>query len=244
MGPADKARIGSFSTHIQVDPPEFTSDRDALLKILRNDLQEEGPTPLWNAVDTGIDKLLLEQGRRVVLVFTDGVDMPLNFSNHNQSLKDVMRRAEDENVMVYAIGLAGENGMPGVAGRGRDRGPLGPGGFGGPGPGFGGPSGLGGGPGGRGLGSSSGRPQLEKPDEGLPKIAAATGGGYFELTSARNLASTFAHVADELHHQYALGFTPEKLDGKMHDLTLHLSQPSLSARTRKRYLASKLPGGS
>jgi Ca-activated chloride channel family protein len=236
MGPADKARIGSFATHIQVDPPDFTSDRDELLKILRNDLQKDGPTPLWNAVDTAIDKLLLEQGRRVVLVFTDGVDMPLNFATHNSSLKDVTKRAEEENVMVYAIGLAGENGMPG---RGGDRGGrgLGPGGFGGPG-------GLGGGPGGRGLGSyGGGRPQLEKPDEGLPKIAAATGGGYFELMSAKNLASTFSRVAEELHHQYALGFTPEKLDGKMHDITVHLSRPDLTARARKRYLASKLPGG-
>ncbi len=56
----------------------------------------------------------------------------------------------------------------------------------------------------------------------MPKIAAATGGGYFELTSARDLASTFTRVADELHHQYALGFTPEKLDGKMHDLTVRV----------------------
>jgi VWFA-related protein len=238
MGPADRARIGSFATRIQVDPPEFTSDRDQLLKILRNDLQKDGPTPLWNAVDTAIDKLLLEQGRRVVLVFTDGVDMPLNFASHNSSLKDVTKRAEEENVMVYAIGLAGENGMPAVAGRGGDRGGrgLGPGGFGGPG-------GLGGGPGGRGLGSyGGGRPQLEKPDEGLPKIAAATGGGYFELMSAKNLVSTFTRVAEELHHQYALGFTPEKLDGKMHDITVHLSRPDLTARARKRYLASKLPG--
>ena len=96
--------------------------------------------------------------------------------------------------------------------------------------------------GGRGRGLGGGRPQLEKPDEGLPKIAAATGGGYFELTSARDLPSTFARVADELHHQYALGFTPEKLDGKMHDLTVRASQPDLTARARKRYLASKLLG--
>ncbi len=233
MGPADKARIGSFSTRIQIDPPEFTSDRDALLKILRNDLQDEGPTPLWNAVNTGIDKLLLEPGRRVVLVFTDGVDMPLNFSNGNKSLKDVMKRAEEDDIMVYAIGLAGENGMP-SGGRTVDR--SGRGGFGGPG--------AFGGLGGRGIGGSSGgRLELEKPDEGLPKIAAATGGGYFELTSARDLASTFARVADELHHQYALGFTPEKLDGKMHDLTVRLSQPELTARARKRYLASKALGG-
>ena len=223
MGPADKARIGSFSTRIQIDPHEFTSDRDALLKILRNDLQGEGPTPLWNAVNTGIDKLLLESGRRVVLVFTDGVDMPLNFSNGNKSLKDVMKRAEEDDIMVYAIGLAGENGMP-SGGRTVDR--SGRGGLGAPG-GFGGL-------GGRGVGGSSGgRLELEKPDEGLPKIAAATGGGYFELTSARNLASTFARVADELHHQYALGFTPEKLDGKMHDLTVRLARPDLSGARAK-----------
>jgi VWFA-related protein len=232
MGPADKARIGSFSTRIQIDPPEFTSDRDALLKILRNDLQPEGPTPLWNAVNAGIDKLLLEPGRRVVLVFTDGVDMPLNFSNGNKSLKDVMKRAEEQDIMVYAIGLAGENGMP-SGGRTVDR--SGRGGFGAPG-GFGGLGGRGSG------GSSGGRLELEKPDEGLPKIATATGGGYFELTSTKNLASTFARVADELHRQYALGFTPEKLDGKIHDLTVHLSRPELIARARKRYVASKLPG--
>jgi VWFA-related protein len=234
MLPADKARIGSFGSRIQVDPPDFTSDREALLEILRNELQADGPTPLWNAVNTGIDKLLLEQGRRVILVFTDGVDMPMNFSNHNKSLKDVLKRAEEENVMVYAVGLEGRNGMPGVGGRGGDqrgRGGMGPGGFGGPG--------------GRGLGGNSGgQLEMEKPDEGLPKIAAATGGGYFELTSPRDLASAFARVADELHHQYALGFTPEKLDGKMHDLTVHLSKPDLNARARKRYLASKAPGGS
>ena len=126
-----------------------------------------------------------------------------------------MKRAEEDDVMVYAIGLAGENGMPRSpiaaaierarqSGRGRAFG----------------------GRGGRGMGGyGGGRPPMEKPDEGLPKIAAATGGGYFELTSPHDLASTFARVADELHHQYALGFTPEKLDGKMHDLTVHLSQP-------------------
>jgi Ca-activated chloride channel family protein len=227
MGPQDKARIGSFSKSIQVDPPEFSSDHEALLKILRNDLQPEGPTPLWNAVDAGIDALLLESGRRVVLVFTDGVDAPMNFSNHNKSLKDVMRRAEERDIMIYAIGLAGETGLPGGVPRGRvDRGrSAGAGGFGGLG--------------GRGLGGFGGnRPQLEKPDVGLPKIAEATGGGYFELMTTLDLAGTFMRVADELHHQYALGFAPEKLDGKMHELTVHLSHPNLRARARKRYLAT------
>jgi Ca-activated chloride channel family protein len=216
MLPADKARIGSFSDRIQVDPRDFTSDHDELVRILRTELQEDGPTPLWNAVNVGITALLHQQGRRVVLVFTDGVDEPMNFSNNNSSLKDVMKRAEEENVMVYAIGLAGSSGR--MYGGG-------PGGFG---------------RGGFGRGGSGGgyRSQSGKPDEGLPKIAAATGGGYFELTSTDDLASTFTRVADELHHQYALGFTPTTLDGKMHALQVHLAQPSLIARARKSYLAT------
>jgi len=230
MLPADKARIGSFSNRIQVDPRDFTSDHGELMDILRTELQEEGPTPLWNAVNVGITALLHVQGRRVILVFTDGVDSPMNFSNTNSSLKDVMKRAEEEDVMVYAIGLAGQNGAAGYGSRGgRGRGGRGGGGFGRGGMGRGGM--------GRG-GMGGGRPQVdEKPDDGLPKIAATTGGGYFELTSTNDLASTFARVADQLHHQYALGFTPAVLDGKMHALEVRLTGTGMTVRARKSYLA-------
>ncbi|MBI3492637.1 MAG: VWA domain-containing protein [Acidobacteria bacterium] len=235
MLPADKARIGSFSNRIQVDPRDFTSDHDELLKILRNDLQEEGPTPLWNAVNVGITALLHQQGRRVVLVFTDGMDAPMNFSNNNSSLKSVMKRAEEEDVMVYAIGLASS--MPSSRGRG-----TGGGGYpGGRGAGFPGGSGRGGrggfGGGGRGGFGIPPAGVTDHPDEGLPKIAAATGGGYFELTTTADLVATFQKVADELHHQYALGFTPTSLDGKMHTLDVRIAGQGMTVRARKSYLA-------
>ena len=212
----DKARIGSFSNRIQLDPRDFTSNHGELLTILKSELQPEGPTPLWNAIYVGITALLHRQGRRVVLVFTDGMDSPETSAVN--SLKTVMKYAEEEDVMVYAIGLApgglgaGSGGGPRLPGRGR-------GGFGR-----------------RGRPGAVGR-VADKPDEGLPKIAAATGGGYFELTSANDLASTFARVADELHHQYALGFTPSALDGKMHALELHVKGDGMTARARKNYLA-------
>jgi Ca-activated chloride channel family protein len=235
MLPADKARIGSFATRIQVDPRDFTSDHDELIKILRTELQPEGPTPLWNAVNVGITALLHQQGRRVVLVFTDGMDMPMNFSSNNSSLKSVMKRAEEEDVMVYAIGLAGSMPAGGNVPRAPTRGGYG---F----PGRGGRGGWGG-RGGYGGGGGFGRPfqASDKPDEGLAKIADATGGGYFELTSTNNLASTFKRVADELHHQYALGFTPTVLDGKMHTLQVRVTPPGMTARARKSYLASRVP---
>jgi Ca-activated chloride channel family protein len=211
MQPGDRARIGSFSDFIQVDPRDFTSDRGELQRILRTELQPAGPTPLWNAVNVGITALLHEDGRRVVLVFTDGVDAPA--SNASVSLRDVTRRAAEEDVMVYAIGLRGGGGFAGGRG-GRRRG------------GFGG-----------GLILGGGRNGQDGPDAGLPRIAEATGGGYFELTSTANLSATFRQVADELHQQYALGFTPTRLDGKMHELEVRLSDPGLVARARKNYLA-------
>ena len=52
------------------------------------------------------------------------------------------------------------------------------------------------------------RAVAEGPDPGLKDLSGATGGGYFELTSTADLAATFRQIANELHHQYALGFTP------------------------------------
>ena len=158
-------------------------------------------------MNVGITALLHQQGRRVVLVFTDGMDAPMNFGESNNSLKDVMKRAEEEDVMVYVIGLKPSD--PNAGGGGGY-----PGGGGAPSEDSAAAASAAAGD----IGGFGGRSVADHPDEGLPKIAAATGGGYFELSTTSDLAATFARVADELHHQYALGFTPEKLDGKMHAL--------------------------
>jgi VWFA-related protein len=226
MSPADKARIGSFSNRIQIDPRDFTSDHGTLLAILRTELQPEGPTPLWNAVNVGITDLLHQDGRRVILVFTDGVDNPENFRAVNNSLNDVMKRADEEDVMVYAIGLVGQNGPV-------TSGPAGGGSRGG----FGRHGGFG--RGGSGGGGPAARATDDKPDPGLAKLAAATGGGYFELTSTADLATTFTRVADELHHQYALGFAPSQLDGKFHSLDTRVAGAGFVVRARKSYLARR-----
>jgi Ca-activated chloride channel homolog len=213
----DRARVGSFAGRIQLDPRDFTGDRGALIQILRTELQEAGPTPLWNAVSVGVTALLHQEGRRVVLVFSDGIDRPMRGGGNNVSLGEAMRRAEQEDVMVYAIGLSSEPLSAGASGRAGGIGSRGGGGFG-------------------GFGAV---PEIQKPDPGLPKIAAATGGGYFELTKTNDLVGTFAHVADELHRQYLIGFEPERLDGKTHKLQVRLKTPGLTARARKTYVSAR-----
>jgi VWFA-related protein len=76
-----------------------------------------------------------------------------------------------------------------------------------------------------------------EPDSGLRKIAEETGGGYFELKKTADLAPTFTRVAQELHAQYVMGFTPSQLDGKVHKLAVRVKKPGMSARARRSYLA-------
>jgi VWFA-related protein len=103
--PADKARLGNFSNRVEIDPETFTSDRAELVRILHADLQDGGPTPLWNATAAAMNALQSQEGRRVVLVFTDGKDSPPNPTG-NSTFWEVRDRSQKEEIMVYAIGLS------------------------------------------------------------------------------------------------------------------------------------------
>jgi Ca-activated chloride channel family protein len=77
-----------------------------------------------------------------------------------------------------------------------------------------------------------------QPDRGLKKLAEDTGGGYFELKKTADLNETFTRVAQELHSQYVLGFSPETQDGKVHKLEVRVKKAGMTARARKSYVAA------
>ncbi|MGH9384559.1 MAG: VWA domain-containing protein [Vicinamibacterales bacterium] len=104
--PVDKAQVGAFNDKIQLSGT-FTNNRDELIGEL-DDLFFGNPTRLNDGIAASLDALQGIEGRRVVLVFTDGED-----TASRSSFKSVMERARDEEVMVYSIGLESEyfNGM-------------------------------------------------------------------------------------------------------------------------------------
>lgn len=71
------------------------------------------------------------------------------------------------------------------------------------------------------------------------KIAARSGGRATELKANDDLASALTSVADELHHQYLLGFTPAVFDGQAHKIEVRMKTPGLAVRARQSYLAKK-----
>ena len=96
--PDDKARVGAFNDKIQF-AGRFTNNRDELVGAIK-DLDYGNGTRLWDAVGASFDELKGIEGRRVVLVFTDGDD-----TESKIGLGNVVERARAEEVMVYAIGL-------------------------------------------------------------------------------------------------------------------------------------------
>jgi Ca-activated chloride channel family protein len=98
MLPQDKGQVGAFSDKIEFSG-DFTNDRDDLISALR-DLQYGNPTRLWDAVDQSIDMLKPVDGRKVVLVFTDGDD-----TYSKTGFGSVLDHAKQNEIMVYAIGL-------------------------------------------------------------------------------------------------------------------------------------------
>jgi len=96
--PADKGRVGAFNDKIEFNA-HFSSNRDELIIYLEPRDGGNG-TRLWDAVNASLDELKGIQGRRVVLVFTDGED-----TESKIRLGPVIDRARAEEVMVYGIGF-------------------------------------------------------------------------------------------------------------------------------------------
>ena len=192
MLPDDRAKVGAFNDKLEVKPQvglPFTNNRDQLIRYL-NELDFGYPTRLYDAVDYSINELKTVDGRKVVLVFTDGADTASRLDSG-----DVTERSRVEEVMVYSVGLENEY-------------------------------------------MNGGQRVRTSPDRGLRRLSDETGGGFFMLKKQDELGPTFTRIAQELHSQYVMGFTPETLDNKIHKLEVRVKRPGMTARARKSYVAS------
>ena len=82
---------------------------------------------------------------------------------------------------------------------------------------------------------------LDQSEENLAQLAQATGGRLYKPTSFDALESTYAEVADELRHQYAIYFTPlnKSRDGSFRRVRVETTNPALHPQTRVGYFAPK-----
>jgi Ca-activated chloride channel family protein len=99
--PDDKAAVGAFNDKIELNAG-FTNNRDRLVSQVK-DLDYGNGTRLFDAIGESLDALHGIEGRRVILVFTDGDDTASRMGRGT-----VLDRARADEVMIYAIGLQSE----------------------------------------------------------------------------------------------------------------------------------------
>lgn len=194
MLPEDRTAIASFSDRFQMRQP-FTSNRDELLKHLMDQFNVRlgMETRLWDGLHESILALAQENGRRVVLVLSDGKDWTDGGSGP-YSRTTAAGLAIQRDVMIYAISMWTR--WEGLT---------------------------------------------ERPSPALARLADETGGGYVELRETDDLNAAFTRVAQDLHQQYVLGFTPQQLDGKVHRLEVRVKTSGMKVRARRSYLAAAEP---
>ena len=225
LRPQDRAMIVTFDWQTQ-KLSTLTSDRKELENAIKRTKAAKYVGTVLNDALMDVSRHVLQpiRGRKAIILLSDGED-------HGSSVNpfDLITAESEADAMIYSIYYQSEllrffgDRRGRRPGRGR-----------GPGPFHHATPQRPGGPRGRG------RPPW-RSDEGselMRKLSEVTGGRFYE-GETKKLKETFALIAEELRHQYRLGFYPEDLkrDGSVHGLLVKVNLPDISVRSRREYLA-------
>ncbi len=240
LRPNDRVMVIAFDQRVHVLSP-FTSNRAQLRDAIRQAQFGDG-TSLYEAVDYVItQQLRLIQGRKAVVLFTDGVDT----TSRRASYQSTVAETEEVDSLFYTIRYDTARDMNG---------------------GMNYPSGGGGRRGGNGGGrvsmadilaavisGSGGNVNVGRRGGGangseyelgrkyLEELAQNSGGRKFEASSMTNIDAAFSGIAEELRRQYSIGYYPD-IVGKMGDrkqIKIRVMRPEVVVRAKTSYIVGQ-----
>lgn len=238
LRPDDQVMVVSFARGLTIKN-EATTDR----KVIRKAIQGTGrgmSTHLYDAMNKVMTKHLnLIQGRKAIVLFTDGVDA----TSSHATYESTTHLAEELDALIYPIrydtydpkfdsgvgsGPSSSGRLPGIFGRLPF--PL--------------PIPTQGGTGNSGGGSGSSRADYDRGERYLRDLAALTGGRVYEARKDLSyLRGAFNDVAEELRRQYSLGYYPQKVAsvGERRSIKVQVNRPAVVVRARGSYIYQAPP---
>jgi Ca-activated chloride channel homolog len=245
----DQVMVVSFDSKVRFHS-DFTSDYDELRRAIE-ETRIGGSTKLYEAVDKVVDRLGEIEGRKAIVLFTDGVDTASRRANY----KNTIEKVEESGAIVYPIKYDTEDDQqrgsvqspttspwpwPTPHPPNRRRWPFSP--FAGrlstewqspqwsfsqwPG---------------RAPSSGSGQSEeYRRAARYLQELADRSGGRLHEGDTLYNLSQAFSSIADELRHQYALSYYPTnaKKDGAYRRVKVRVEKQGMVVRARDGYRAA------
>jgi Ca-activated chloride channel homolog len=125
LAPRDRVHVGSFARQTSIGPP-ISNNPKALLSAVHKALDPReadtlGPSPIWDAVDAAVAALANAEGRRAVLLVTDGRGTGNRLNPEEAALRAaaagvaVSVVGEDWEMTIRQDGNTGVRVRPGVA---------------------------------------------------------------------------------------------------------------------------------
>jgi Ca-activated chloride channel homolog len=213
LKPHDSVIVIEFDADVDV-LTEATTDRQKIHKAIRRADFGDG-TSLYHAVDFSLRKRLNKiQGRKAIVLFTDGVDTTSYKADYESTIRD----AEEADTLIFPIYyntyLDNQGGIINT--------PF-------PFPGTGG--GV--------YGGGSSRSDYALGKRYLDELAASTGGRVFQAGSTGiGLSRAFEGIAEELRRQYSIGYYPTDVGqaGQRKQIKVRVNRPNLIVKARDSYL--------
>lgn len=224
LRPNDRVAIVSFEDEVKVLVP-FSSDRSRLRRAL-DSLAPGEYTQVYEAVHTVASDVFEDVGgRKAAILFSDGVDTASAIATFEDSIDEIARRQ----VIVYPIRY---NTRPDVDQRVAASAPA---------------------PASdddatrprREADAAAGREKARREldqayhvaDAYLWEIASRTGGVMHRADRLEDLPGAFGKIADELRHQYLIGYYPadKSVDDAERQISVTVSRPGVTVRSRDGY---------
>ncbi len=229
LRPEDQVMVVSFARGLTIKC-EATIDRQKIHKAIRGTGRGLS-THLYDAMDKVMQKHLNRiQGRKAVVLFTDGVDA----TSSNATYEETVRMAEELDALIYPIlydtydpqndsgrSSAG-SGLPSIFGRIPFPLPF-------PTTGRGGSRG----------GAGSSRADYDRGEQYLRDLAQVTGGRLYEARRDLSyLRAAFSYIAEELRRQYSLGYYPNAgvTTFGRRQIKVRVGRPDVAVRARDSYI--------
>lgn len=226
LRPQDKVMVVSFDEEVHI-LCEATSDRKEIYRAIRSTKISTG-TSLYEAMGLVMnDKLQKIDGRKAIILFTDGVDTTSRRTYDGDNLRDAM----ELDALIYPIRYdtfadvqSMKNGpiirqppieVPTSGGQSPAAIIL------------------------QGISRPSDRgtttEEYAKAREYLDQLSIRTGGRLYEASSLTNLADAYTKIASELREFYSLGFYPkeDRIAGKRASIKVKVDKEGLAVKTRE-----------
>ncbi|MGD9562309.1 MAG: VWA domain-containing protein [Pyrinomonadaceae bacterium] len=218
--PHDRVMVVQFDSSVDV-LAEPTGDREKIAKAIRKTGFGNG-TALYEAVERTLNKYLAKiDGRKAVVLFTDGVDTTSWSADYVGTLED----AEESEAVIFPIYYNTFLQTIGIGGGGVMSTP----------PTLGLPGSIG------GTNTQRISEEYARGRAYLTELAGVTGGKLFRAESTPGgLSAAFESIAEELRRQYVLGFYPEKTGspGTRRSIRVRVDKPKLIIRARDSYIVN------